>query len=609
MTTTKRAAIYVRVSSAGQEDNTSLKSQEQDCRVYAARQRWTVVEPVYQDVQSGADLHERAGLSRLLADMKLGRFDVVLVWRFDRLSREMNHRGYIFTCASDAGVKITSINQQVDDSPEGQIHAAIDSYADARERRAIADRTDRGKRARIESGKPLVGQRAAYGYRWNDEERKERLVEKPDTAWIVRRIFEEAVQGKPLKAIARGLNDESLPTPNGAPIWMKGRISDILKDTRYKGEQYGKRTRAEKVPGQRHYRQVRLPKEEWFRLEDVPALVDAATWQRANERLELNRHVYERRETKPDSALAAGLVYCGHCGGRMTKADGGLRYQCQRNYRQPGACSFHGIRVEELDAAVWQRAKALLLHPEMIEAEYDRQRQDESHQARIDEIEHFLASVDRKAQRLALSIADEEDDYARAVLQSSLRDLSQQRSNAEQESDRLRAMISGAEAVRAQMASLVQYLRRRSEGMDSWTHQQKKDALMSLGVQARVFRQSHEPRYEILSRLDDRFWLYELPEDGGTTVVTEGESGPLFIRDDDADQADLSASTGAADPAGAAPFGGRCREGGWRCGRASPAPRASGHRRADHPTTAMPRRPGLPARRCVLAQRRTVARR
>ncbi len=549
----QRAAIYIRVSSAGQEDNTSLGTQEQDCRAYATRQGWMVSE-VYQDVHRATELFERPQIMRLLEDARKGLFDSLLVWKLNRFSREPWQQGYMLHELEKAGVSVHSATEAVNSGGiEGEMLRQMLAMAAKLEETFRNQRTARGKRARIESGKPLVGQRAAYGYRWDNEDRKQRLVENPETAWVVRRIFEEAVHGKPLKAIARELNEGGVPTPNGAAIWLKGRISDIIRDTRYKGEQYGKRTRAERVPGQRHYRQVRLPREEWVRLEDVPALVDAATWQRANERLELNRHAYARRESRPDTALAAGLVYCGHCGGRMTKADGGLRYQCQRNYRQSGACSFHGIRVDELDAAVWRRARALLLHPEMIEAEYDRQRQDESHQARLDELDGFLASVETKARRLAESIADEEDDFVRATLQEKLRMLSQERRSVEQERDRIRAMVSDAEAARARMASLIQYLRRRAAGVDSWTLQQKKDALLSLGIQARVYRQGHQPRHEVLSRLDDRFWLYELPEGGGTTVVTEGEDGPLFITNEEAHEAEVSACTNEGVLAGGGP--------------------------------------------------------
>ena len=69
-----RAAIYVRVSTGGQEDNYSPKTQEEACRAYCARHGYEVDEAnVYREVFSGADLHARPELRRLRRAAKGGR--------------------------------------------------------------------------------------------------------------------------------------------------------------------------------------------------------------------------------------------------------------------------------------------------------------------------------------------------------------------------------------------------------------------------------------------------------------------------------------------------------------------------------------------------------
>src|SRR5215207_8207619 len=88
----KRVAIYCRVSSAGQEDNSSLATQEACCRSYAAERNWEVV-VVYRDVFTGAAVFERPGLTELRAMMREAGFDVLLVHALDRLSRDQNHLG------------------------------------------------------------------------------------------------------------------------------------------------------------------------------------------------------------------------------------------------------------------------------------------------------------------------------------------------------------------------------------------------------------------------------------------------------------------------------------------------------------------------------------
>jgi DNA invertase Pin-like site-specific DNA recombinase len=89
-TEAKRCAIYVRVSSAGQEDNSSLATQEASCRAYAADRGWEVVR-TYRDVFTGAAVFERPGLTELRGAMRVGDFDVLLVHALDRLSRDQNH--------------------------------------------------------------------------------------------------------------------------------------------------------------------------------------------------------------------------------------------------------------------------------------------------------------------------------------------------------------------------------------------------------------------------------------------------------------------------------------------------------------------------------------
>lgn len=84
----KQVAIYVRVSSEDQIENTSIESQIADCRAYIARRGWGVYD-VYADEGKSAwrNEYKRRELARLRQDVKLRRVDGVVVWKFDRLAR------------------------------------------------------------------------------------------------------------------------------------------------------------------------------------------------------------------------------------------------------------------------------------------------------------------------------------------------------------------------------------------------------------------------------------------------------------------------------------------------------------------------------------------
>ncbi len=135
-----RAAIYCRVSSAGQEDNSSLGTQEAACRAYAEERGWTVV-GVYREVHSGAELFERPELTRLREAMRGGAFDVLLVHALDRLSRKQTHQGLVLSEAEHAGVVWDSVTEDIDDSPQGQILRAVIGGMAEMERLKIMERT------------------------------------------------------------------------------------------------------------------------------------------------------------------------------------------------------------------------------------------------------------------------------------------------------------------------------------------------------------------------------------------------------------------------------------------------------------------------------------
>src|SRR5215831_19674382 len=90
--TKKRAAIYVRVSTAnrtrtGDSFEQNPEVQEAPLRQVLRQRGWVLVR-TYSDRMSGAK-EDRPGLKRLMQDAKRGEFDIVLVWRFDRFARSI----------------------------------------------------------------------------------------------------------------------------------------------------------------------------------------------------------------------------------------------------------------------------------------------------------------------------------------------------------------------------------------------------------------------------------------------------------------------------------------------------------------------------------------
>src|SRR5689334_15488480 len=102
----KTAAIYVRVSTAAQEeDGTSLDTQEEQCRRYASAQGYEVDEAhVYREVFTGAELWDRPQLTRLRAAVRQQAVGVVIAYAIDRLSRDPVHLGVVISEAEHVRV-------------------------------------------------------------------------------------------------------------------------------------------------------------------------------------------------------------------------------------------------------------------------------------------------------------------------------------------------------------------------------------------------------------------------------------------------------------------------------------------------------------------------
>jgi len=148
METTKptKCAVYARVSTEGQ----SVEPQLLDLRRYAKERNWQVKE--YVDCVSGA-VTSRPQLDKLLDDVRKRRVDTVLVWRFDRMARNVKMLVLLLEEFKSLGVSFVSFQENINtDSPFGSAIYHIISAISALERDTIAERVKSGLRKAREKG-------------------------------------------------------------------------------------------------------------------------------------------------------------------------------------------------------------------------------------------------------------------------------------------------------------------------------------------------------------------------------------------------------------------------------------------------------------------------
>lgn len=151
----KRVAIYTRVSTKDQ----SHESQWNELDEYCERRALTIVEN-YSDITSGAK-DKRPALDRLMSDARRGRFDAVLVYRFDRFARSVTHLLRALEEFSSLGIDFVSLSEAIDTStPMGKMVFTVLGAVAELERNIIRERVLAGqrsaKRRGIRFGRPEV---------------------------------------------------------------------------------------------------------------------------------------------------------------------------------------------------------------------------------------------------------------------------------------------------------------------------------------------------------------------------------------------------------------------------------------------------------------------
>ena len=142
----KRAALYMRVSTVDQHPETQLH----DLRSLAAQRGFEIVAE-YTDTISGAKA-KRPGLNDLLYDARRGKFDIVLVWAFDRIARSVRHFLEVLDELTHLRIEFISFRENVDSGgPLGRALVVIIGAIAELERSLIVERVRAGmRRAKLE---------------------------------------------------------------------------------------------------------------------------------------------------------------------------------------------------------------------------------------------------------------------------------------------------------------------------------------------------------------------------------------------------------------------------------------------------------------------------
>ncbi len=419
-----KAILYTRVSTSDQaEHGTSLGEQLAACTKKAEQLGAQVVGHEEDAGISGGAYLTRNGLQNALGKIEAGHADTLIIANLSRFSRDREHQSAIKKRVQAGGGRLVFCDMDFADTPEGDLAFGImGTFADY-ERKVIRERTVKGRRRRAEEGIQPGRSEAPYGYHiptHADVLRGSWLPETLGTYQIIearaafaREMFARAATGDSLRSICRWLTSAGAPTSQGGKAWYQTSLLCILRNPAYKGVGVYGRTqqftdeRRRTEQGLRHvtYSRQRAP-EEWQTFA-VPALVDEATWNAVQERLDTNQ---ARLSGNPRRKyLLSGVARCGLCGGPMTgfRSNGGASayYRCRDagGWRKDGvtSCAAGCCPMAELERLVLAGFVKIAASPDTVAGAVEawresRRRQAAPMQVERTRVEAELAALDRR---------------------------------------------------------------------------------------------------------------------------------------------------------------------------------------------------------------------
>ncbi|MBG0793191.1 recombinase family protein [Methylocystis sp. H62] len=313
----RRCAIYTRVSTDHglEQDFNSLDAQREACEAYIksqASEGWTLVRAHYDDGGFSGGSIDRPALQRLLDAVRLNRFDIIVVYKVDRLTRSLADFAKLVELFDAQGVSFVSVTQSFNTTTSmGRLTLNV-LLSFAQFEREVTGERIRDKIAASKKKGIWMGGVAPLGYRVEDR----KLVVDEAEAATVRSIFERYLALSSILALLAELRERGVRTRRrtlssgreiGGVFFTKGPLAHLLKNRMYLGElnHHGQSYPADHAP-----------------------IIDRKTFEAVQARLAQNL-VAHRRIRTPSHALLIGKIFDDR-GNLMTPSDAvksGVRYR------------------------------------------------------------------------------------------------------------------------------------------------------------------------------------------------------------------------------------------------------------------------------------------
>lgn len=311
-----KAAIYIRVSTQMQVDKDSLQVQKRELIAYADYILGIKEYEVFDDPGYSGKNTDRPKFQEMMKRLRTGEFSHLLVWKIDRISRNLLDFSAMYKELQQIGVTFVSKNEQFDTSSAiGEAMLKIILVFAELERNMTSERVTAVMISRAKEGK-WNGGRIPFGYDWNKETKTVSINQKE--AKVVQLLYDLFDEKRNLKEVANALNDRGLRTKSGAK-WSPVTVHVVLTNIWYTGTYLYNRC------AETNHQKVKDPSEWEFVPNHHQPLISQEDFERHAKILSMNRRgghkvgdTYDTRFTH----IFAGLVICGNCGANVTSNRG-----------------------------------------------------------------------------------------------------------------------------------------------------------------------------------------------------------------------------------------------------------------------------------------------
>lgn len=345
----EKAVIYARFSSSRQREE-SIEGQVKECKAFAKYNGYEVIH-IYADRAISGRTTDRPEFQRMIADSEQQKFAYVIVYTFDRFSRDSYASAMYKHKLKANGVRVLSAKERTDDSPAGVLMERVfEGFAEYYSLE-LAQKVKRGMRLNATKGIWPSGA-APFGYK---KDENGLLVQNPKQIPALIRVFEMAAQDYQFKEIADYLNMQGFRSPNarGQGLFTYDRVQTILRNPIAIGRFVWNDVTLE------NYNSCQVILEELF--DSVQC------------RLKNKRRVGSRQLTKTSNYALARKIYCGNCGrpmhGSSGKSHTGVThyyYRCSSHVRGYHDCTMPNINRNQLEEAIADEIVKILSDEETI---------------------------------------------------------------------------------------------------------------------------------------------------------------------------------------------------------------------------------------------------